>query len=801
MAGTGVLPGRNPLQGVTTAIPRGVIGSSFPELNQAATFKRKQAFSISGHGSVRLCGDVRTKGAGGELDSAAFKATSVDTISESNPEWTTLSQKVLRFFAYYREPVHEMRHESERVRQLVVLYYLEDDTIQISEPRQNNSGIVQGGLVKRHQVQRASGGGTYTVDDLRVGDTLAVYGKTLVLHDCDAFTRRFYEGLNRPQQARTGVPGDAHTQQRELLAQRGPKDAELRRVMNLDASQMTGGTVHRIAPEERANTHAFFRNDNKVLRYYCSWQDPSAKGTAHRFRLLFFQVDGTCVLSEEITSNSGKDPVPTFLRRQRIPKPGTGRSPYAPTSMETVSCKPEDEAECYGEADFAVGNTVMVYGRSLVICDMDESTKRYHAERGTGGAVNGTIEPLPLPDQVVYEGSVGGGAKAAKAAAAAVASSQPPPYNGFGSEEDSLGSWRNLVMRPPRRDCAKELSNRDKVLRYGAEMVSGHPTDKGRHFILSYFLADNTLQVRPHAHTAPLAHTYPSPPQIYEQSQPNSGMIAGKFLSRQPIRTSPPHVAAEYLQPTALYLGAEVDVFKTRFRLTHTDERTVALMEGHDRVFSVASVQEILKKLRDFVALRHSQIADAFRAFDRDHGGGITADELKQVLVDQQIDVSDHEVLTLMRHFDQDGDGVISFTEFVACMVPSDLSSQLDSDGGGAPALLTAEQDPTRYDQAQRTVANKRVSAKVHRMLADKLASRSVAVQDAFHMVARGSTNGCLTEDAFQDSVTNVLQLNLSQLEMEALMWLFFYDPRQKVKKSRITLPEFVRALEAAPGR
>ncbi len=54
--------------------------------------------------------------------------------------------QVLRFYGYFQEEVHERREEQYRVRKSVILFYLEDDTIQVNEPKLENSGIPQGML-------------------------------------------------------------------------------------------------------------------------------------------------------------------------------------------------------------------------------------------------------------------------------------------------------------------------------------------------------------------------------------------------------------------------------------------------------------------------------------------------------------------------------------------------------------------------------------------------------------------------------------------------------------------------------
>jgi hypothetical protein len=63
--------------------------------------------------------------------------------TSSLPQWIQNDRKVLRFYGYFQEQVNEDPSANTRVRKVVFLYYLEDDTMQISEPRQDNSGLPQ----------------------------------------------------------------------------------------------------------------------------------------------------------------------------------------------------------------------------------------------------------------------------------------------------------------------------------------------------------------------------------------------------------------------------------------------------------------------------------------------------------------------------------------------------------------------------------------------------------------------------------------------------------------------------------
>jgi EF-hand domain-containing protein 1 len=70
-----------------------------------------------------------------------------------------------------------------------------------------------------------------------------------------------------------------------------------------------------------------------------------------------------------------------------------------------------------------------------------------------------------------------------------------PPYNGYGSVEDSLGSCKHLVLKPPKKDFIKMLENENKILRYVAKMVSKHKEDQDRRFVISYRLADDMMTI------------------------------------------------------------------------------------------------------------------------------------------------------------------------------------------------------------------------------------------------------------------------------------------------------------------
>jgi len=60
------------------------------------------------------------------------------------PAWVAFDKQVLRFDAFYTEEVTQRPSEPYRVHRCKVLFHLEDDSMQVVEPRDDNSGLTQG---------------------------------------------------------------------------------------------------------------------------------------------------------------------------------------------------------------------------------------------------------------------------------------------------------------------------------------------------------------------------------------------------------------------------------------------------------------------------------------------------------------------------------------------------------------------------------------------------------------------------------------------------------------------------------
>jgi Ca2+-binding EF-hand superfamily protein len=539
------------------------------------------------------------------------------------PAYVALDRMVLRFFAYYKEAVHESRMENYRVRKVTILYYLEDNTLQVNEPKEENSGIPQGAFIKRHHIPKGRGE-FYTVLDFELGTDISFYGRTFRLVDCDAFTAQFFQenGLNLGDPE--DYPYNPFDAQYTVMKQKEVENRGMSSVKTDDlmhwTEAMLGKPTNLINEDKLAQ---FLKYDRRVLRFYCMWDDtPSLYGEVRRFVLHYYLADDTVEIVESYKSNSGRDPFPKLLNRQKLPiewdKPG--------------------RKEFYTAADLTLGGTVTVFGRDLLVCDCDDFTKQFMEENFNHAYDGRTIsleEERPEPPR-----------------------REIPPYTGYGSEEDSLGSFYSLVPKPPHQNWAKYFENDKKILRFVAQLDTNAPEDRERLFIISYYLADDTIGV-------------------YEPPARNSGFMGGKFMERCRAKGAG---ADAFYKPTDMYVGSVMEFRKHRFVLIEADEYTLNYMEN--KKFPSSDVSAIVEKLKDKFRESSVLIRDSFRRFDRDHSGALNMAEFRDALRQFNFDVSDQELITIMRKFDPNGDGSIRYDEFCSSVLEEDYKAVEHSSGG-----------------------------------------------------------------------------------------------------------------------
>ena len=362
---------------------------------------------------------------------------------------------MLNFKAYFLEPVVESQTENYRIRKCTIYFYLDDDTFHIIEPRVANSGIPQGIFLKRAKLPKPDGSGEdYDWPDLCLGMDLNVYGRVFRIIDCDEFTRSYYanEGANIGNAE--DYPEDPFEKARSMInmKQIPPDQAEFKNYIEV---KLKGGRPN-------GGLKEFLDNDRRVLCFKILWDDSSYDGGEKFYALNFFLSDNSVEVKEINTQNSGRHPFPKLLKRQKLAK-----QPIL-THCPGMSLRTE---EYYMPRDIRCGETIKIYGRDCLIFDCDDFTKKwYQQELGMGQ------QPMRLP------------------AAAPTVQYQPvPPYNGYGTEQDSMGSVISLQKKAPKVNMKKMFKQDMHILRFNAKLVSTEPDDENREFIISFYCGDDTI--------------------------------------------------------------------------------------------------------------------------------------------------------------------------------------------------------------------------------------------------------------------------------------------------------------------
>ncbi|KAK5611875.1 hypothetical protein CRENBAI_007923 [Crenichthys baileyi] len=448
------------------------------------------------------------------------------------PAHVALDKKILRFNAYFLEEILYSPEEEHRVRPVIIYYYLEDDSMCIIEPTVENSGIPQGKRLKRQRFPNNERGEHYHWKDLNLGMDLEVYGVKYHITQCDPFTKEFMESegivLNEPEPM--------------------PEDPYSRRCNkpNLELSHTTTSTFDKL--------YQFLHMDRKVLRFYASWvKFDAVYRDTWPVIIYYYLVDDTVEIREVHERNSGRDPFPLVVRRQRIPK--KLKSEIFPSCVMEVS--KEHVEEYYSPKDLQLGQTVKLLSHHFFLHNCDGFTKDYYKKNYPDMDMK-AVEIPKTEDKKKKE---------------------IPPYNGFGSLEDSLQNCLSLIPEPPKVNVVKRLENDHKVLRYTAQLDSPYAKDEGRRFILSYHLSNNMIS-------------------IFEKPTRNSGIIGGKFLEKTRVPKPGSTVDnPEFYSPADFAIGATVDVFSHRFLLTNADHYVLKYLESISSQIPSQTLDSLREKL------------------------------------------------------------------------------------------------------------------------------------------------------------------------------------------------------------
>lgn len=104
-----------------------------------------------------------------------------------------------RYYGYFYQkrpweegtPLGEPVIEKKIARRVTIHYYIKDDTIEINEPKQINSGMPSGRFYRRNKLYKENSDEFITMADLVPGKSFRALGQEIFVADADAFTRDY----------------------------------------------------------------------------------------------------------------------------------------------------------------------------------------------------------------------------------------------------------------------------------------------------------------------------------------------------------------------------------------------------------------------------------------------------------------------------------------------------------------------------------------------------------------------------------------------------------------------------------
>jgi EF-hand domain-containing protein 1 len=524
-----------------------------------------------------------------------------------------LADRALKFNCFFTEQsaitsssgggmVQRERPDGKRVRRCTLFYHLADGTMNILEPRVPNSGIPQGTLVRRHRVPRVPDSAT---DFLGAADLKI--GNVL-----DVYAKQItIASADRDTQ---NMMVELHLATREGAAQQVdiPEDVFTTTRQDIDSSKR----VRARSTENKDTLKQFLENDRKVLRFFCAWDDrDSAYGDLRKFKMHIFLTDNSVELVEMHSPNSGFERFTTFMSRQ----------------------KPENFPDF---ADLYMGAKVEVFHRNFLLFDCDDSTRGFLRDLGVT-----QLDPLEVedPDEAP---------QVSPPARTASQSKMEGTLTSLMVGENDLDTdnpnelYTGLTPKAPKPNFAKLLDNEGRVMRFSGTMVSERPEDAERKFVVGFYLADDTVG-------------------IFEPPQRNTGIQGGKFLQRRKVKN--PQTGKMY-KPEDFVIGARIFANSHEFILHSSDEYALKWMESRPGQYPQSDVSAVVDTLLHQARQLGGEngLRGLFDEIDADGNGFVTSEEFREALLRFGFQISEQQIVTVIRRFDLDGDGQISYQEFEA---------------------------------------------------------------------------------------------------------------------------------------
>ena len=291
---------------------------------------------------------------------------------------------VLRFHGVWDD---SKTNEFGKKHKFVIHFYLADDTIEIVENHERNSGVSnfstqtlqnflrrcrlpkqlpQVGMRPMSADSRSSSPYVcYTADDLKLGSIINVYTREIMIYDCDDFTREYLiKEMGRSPEAMAPISIDTN----KVVTQRPDMYPPYKGGIGMIGGEKDSlqSCIHLVPKPPSKDLVSFMEKDGKVMRFLAAFTKAAASGPGsgkfdfqRRFLVNFFLVDDTLSVFEPPVRNSGI----------------VGGKFY-----ERGECKSSKTGDIYGQEDLYVGAVISISNRDFELLQADDYTLKYMEE-------------------------------------------------------------------------------------------------------------------------------------------------------------------------------------------------------------------------------------------------------------------------------------------------------------------------------------------------------------------------------------------------------------------------------------
>lgn len=676
----------------------------------------------------------RAQGEGGDDEPEVWEGWFTEEISPEDQKYF-----VVNMLAYFVEKTPESDKDEETIRMVCIRYYVDDNSISITEAKQGNSGIVQGRILSRRQVPKelSNPEDLLLLEDFQIGGTVKIYGRDYVIADFDKRSRRYFEEcLGQTQPSGIAVPVDEHTasmlarSQRKATCPVTSDDMDRRR----NAEQQLTGIYTKHSNEDLTIAQQFLKNAiNDHFTYLAIWDDRgSISGDLHFCIIRLYLENYAIEIVEQRPENSGRFGSPILVSRQRIPRPGV-RVEQTRHQEHTYGKLMKSDYLC--PEDIQIGETYQVFGKPFYVYDCDARTRNAAKEKyGIELKPKIDITPFVCNDEkpaVFY----------------------PPPPNGFGSEREERTNWLSLTMKAAKPDMEKIRRETGRIMNFTARLAKPlSADDAAREFVITFYRETGELE-------------------IGEKVRRNSGFIGGRFLAKGKHRKALPNGTTAPFEPSDFVADTVVTIFERPFYLIAADEGTKRIMEGLDTVTTEDTIKSLVVLLKQQISLKFTKANEAYLALAPQ--GTFGHKQIKEFLRSCSCDISDNDAVLVVQNLCPESSGTISFESFQRLF---NLSAE-SMDEASFTTRSVRNVNMTMNDSFKQTAADsedKELRNQLKMLLQQKLIQRAGALAETFRVLGEHSYNSRMNCDAFRRALNPVLHINMGKKEEDMLVAMLF---------------------------